>query len=121
MSDVIRLAGLRFFAIVGDLPHERSTPQPIEVDLEVEADVRAAAASDRLEDGLDYRELYRAAAEALGETPESAPHLVEALCERIARRVLEVPGAERVRVRCRKPWAALPGPADHVEIEIERP
>lgn len=121
MTDTIRLAGLRFFAVIGDLPHERTTPQPVEVDLEVGTDVRAAGASDRLEDGLDYRLLYRAAAEALSEDPAGAPHLVEALCERIARRVLAVPRVERVRVRCRKPWAALPGPADHVEIEIERP
>jgi dihydroneopterin aldolase len=121
VTDTIRLAGLRFFAIVGDLPHERTTPQPIEVDLEVEADLARAAASDRLADGLDYRDLYRAAADALGGREDEAPHLIEALCERIARGVLAVRGVERVRVRCRKPWAALPGPADHVEIEIERP
>ncbi len=121
MSDTIRLTGLRFFALIGDLPHERTTPQPIEVDLEVETDLTRAAASDRLDQGLDYRELYRAAAAALAEDEAGAPHLVEALCERIARRALAVPRVERVRVRCRKPWAALPGPADHVEIEIVRP
>lgn len=121
MTDTIRLAGLRFFAVIGDLPHERTSPQPIEVDLEVETDLSAAGASDELADGLDYRLLYAAAAEALGEDPEKAPHLVEALCERIAARVLAVPRVERVVVRCRKPWAALPGPADHVEIEIDRP
>jgi dihydroneopterin aldolase len=119
VSETIRLEGLRFFAVIGDLPHERSSPQPIEVDLEVEADLARAAASDRLADGVDYRDLYRAAAGALeGGDP---PHLIEALCERIAGRVLAVRGVERVVVRCRKPWAALPGPADHVEIEIERP
>jgi dihydroneopterin aldolase len=119
MSETIRLKGLRFFALVGDLPHERSSPQPIEVDLEVAADLARAAASDRLSDGVDYRDLYRAAAGALGEG--EPPHLIEALCERIARRVLAVRGVERVRVQCRKPWAALPGPVDHVEIELERP
>lgn len=121
MKDTIRLRGLRFFAVIGDLPHERTTPQPIEVDLEVEADLAAAAASDRLADGVDYRALHRAAADALEQETGEAPHLIETLCERIARRVLAVPGVERVRVRCRKLWAALPGPADHVEIEIERP
>jgi dihydroneopterin aldolase len=121
VSDVIRLAGLRFFAVIGDLPHERTAPQPIEVDLEVTTDLSAAAESDRLAEGLDYRELYRAAADALGTDEATAPHLIEALCGRIAERVLAVPRVERVRVRCRKPWAALPGPADHVEIEVERP
>jgi dihydroneopterin aldolase len=119
--DTIRLTGLRFFAVIGDLPHERTTPQPIEVDLEVKADLSAAAASDRLAEGLDYRDLYRAVADALGEDESTAPHLIETLGERIASRVLSVPRVEHVRVRCRKPWAALPGPADHVEIEIERP
>lgn len=121
MGDVIRLAGLRFFTILGDLPHERTTPQPLEVDVEVATDTRPAGESDRLEDALDYRAVYEAVARAAKADPADAPHLLEALCRRIADRVLELDRVERVRVRCRKPWAALPGPADRVEIEIERP
>lgn len=121
MSDVIRLNGLRFHAIVGDLPHERTNPQPVEVDIEVESDLRAAAASDSLADGLDYRVLHAAVAQAVGGDRETAPHLLETLAERVAGGILAIERVERVRVRVRKPWAALPGPAEAVEVEIERP
>ena len=109
MADVIRLLGLEFHAILGDLPHERELPQPIEVDVEVETDTRAAAASDSLEDGLDYRAVHRAVSEVLmGE----GPRLLETLCERIAEAILSLKDVDGVVVRARKPWAALPGPID---------
>ena len=119
--DTIRLTGMRFFALVGDLPHEREIPQPIEVDLEVEADLRRAAATDDLADGVDYRDLHAAVAETMSKDAREAPHLLETLGERIAARALAVAGVERVTVRCRKPWAALAGPLDSVEVEIRRP
>lgn len=119
--DTIRLTGMRFFALVGDLPHEREIPQPIVVDLEVEADLRRAAATDDLDEGVDYRDLHAAVAATMSEDAREAPHLLEALGDRIAARVLAIEGVERVVVRCRKPWAALGGPLDSVEVEIGRP
>lgn len=119
MADRIRLAGMRFFTIVGDLPHERTDPQPVEVDLEAETDLAAPAAADDLAEGLDYRALYRAAATVVGDG--EGPRLLETLAERIAHAALAVDGVERVVVRCRKPWAALPGPVDRVEVEVRRP
>lgn len=121
MSDWIRLLGLEFHAILGDLPHERELPQPIEVDVEVEIDTRAAAAGDSLADGLDYRAIHAAVAGVVSADPETASRLLETLCERIADAVLALDGVDGVIVRGRKPWAALPGPADTVEVEIERP
>lgn len=119
--DTIRLSGMRFFALVGDLPHEREIPQPIVVDLEVEADLRRAAATDDLGQGVDYRDLHAAVAETMSVDAREAPHLLETLGDRIAARVLTIDGVERVVVRCRKPWAALGGPLDSVEVEIGRP
>ncbi|MFN2382625.1 MAG: dihydroneopterin aldolase [Gemmatimonadota bacterium] len=120
MADTIRLTGLQFFTVIGDLPHERTQPQPLEVDIDVTTDTRAAAAADALDAGLDYRALYRAVA-AVAETPGEPPRLLETFGERIATGLLALRGVDRVRVRCRKPWAALPGPVERVEIEIERP
>jgi 7,8-dihydroneopterin aldolase/epimerase/oxygenase len=121
MSDTILLEGLQFFTLVGDLPHERTTPQPLEIDAEVRTDLAPAGRSDRLGDSLDYRMLYQAVADAVKDEAEEAPHLLEAVAERVAARLLAVEGVESVRVRCRKPRAVLPGPVAKVEIEIERP
>jgi dihydroneopterin aldolase len=119
--DTIRILDLQFFTLIGDLPHERTTPQPLELDVEVRADLARAGRSDRLDDSLDYRLLYRVVAEAVEDRGEGAPHLLEAIAERVAGRLLAMDGVERVRVRCRKPKAVLPGPVAKVEIEIERP
>lgn len=121
MLDTIRMLDLRFFTRIGDLPHERDTPQPLEVDVEIRTDLSRAGASDRLSDSLDYRLLYRLVAEAVGDDSENAPHLLESVAERVAGRLLAQEGVESVRVRCRKPSAVLPGPVGKVEIEIERP
>lgn len=121
MPDTIRMLDLRFFTLVGDLPHERTTPQPLAVDLEVRTDLSRAGRSDRLEDSIDYRLLHRRVAEGVESDPDTAPHLLETVAERVAARVLDLDGVTSVRVRCRKPAAVLPGPAGKVEIEIERP
>ena len=121
MADTIRMLDLRFFTIVGDLPHERITPQPLEIDIEVRTDLAGAGRSDRLADGIDYRELYERVAEAVNADPRNPPRLLEAVAERVAERLLALEGVEGVRVRCRKPRVVLPGPTGNVEIEIERP
>ena len=121
MDDTIRLLDLQFFAVVGDLPHERTTPQPLAIDVEVRADLSRAGRSDRLVDGIDYRELYERVAEAVHPGHDEPPRLLETVAERVADRILAVDGVEEVRVRCRKPRAVLPGPLGTVEIEIHRP
>lgn len=120
-TDTIRLLDLQFFTRVGDLPHERTTPQPLEVDVEVRVDLAGAGRSDRLADGLDYRELYERVAEAVSADPRNPPRLLETVAERVAESLLELDAVEGVRVRCRKPRVVLPGPLGKVEIEIERP
>jgi dihydroneopterin aldolase len=121
MADVIRMLDLQFFTLVGDLPHERTTPQPLEIDVEVRTDLSRAGRSDRLSDSIDYRILHRRVAEGVQGDPQTAPHLLEAVAERVAERLLDLDGVKSVRVRCRKPRAVLPGPVGKVEIEIERP
>lgn len=117
----IRLFQMRFHAIIGDLPHEREQPQPLEVDLEVETPFASVAGVDTLDAGVDYRELYDVVARSMSTDPKLAPRLLETLCVRIAESVASLPGTERVVVRCRKPWAALAGPVERVEVEVERP
>lgn len=51
---IIELRGLRFDAICGVLPHERTEPQPLELDIDLQADLDVAGSSDDLADTIDY-------------------------------------------------------------------
>ena len=121
MADTIRMLDLQFFTLVGDLPHERTTPQPLEIDVEVRTDLARAGRSDRLAESIDYRLLHERVAAAVEGDPVTAPHLLETVAERVAAALLDVQGVVGVRVRCRKPRVVLAGPVGKVEIEIERP
>ena len=57
MSDIVFIEQLTVNAILGILPEERITPQPVVVDLQLQVDSRAAAQSTRIEDTLDYADL----------------------------------------------------------------
>jgi dihydroneopterin aldolase len=106
----ITLRSMRFHALVGILPHERTTPQPIEIDLQV-----------RVADGegvVDYRELQAIAAAVMGSGPID-------FLEQVGERVVAGALAHSVRVRSarvavRKPHVALAGPLDYVEVVVER-
>jgi dihydroneopterin aldolase len=109
MTQEVTLRGMRFHALVGILPHERTMPQPIEVDLTV-----------RVGDGegvVDYRGLYDIVAGVFAEAPID---YLEEIGERVARRVLSRnPRARHVRVAVRKPNVALGGPLEYAEIVVE--
>ena len=81
-AGVVELRGLQVDALVGVLPHELDTPQPVEVDLDVHVDVGAAAASDDLADAVDYGAVCDAAVAVL-----TAGHV--GLLERLAHLIAE--------------------------------
>jgi dihydroneopterin aldolase len=85
VTDSIELRGLRVDAICGVLPHERTDPQPLELDLDVVADLTAASRSDELVDTIDYGAVTAAAAR-VAET--LAPQLLEHLAGCVADAVL---------------------------------
>lgn len=105
----ITLRAMRFHARVGILDHERTLPQPIDVDLTV-----WHAPSDGV---LDYRRLYEAAETVLGGEPID---YLEDVANQIAERVLSDGRIRRLRVAVRKPHVALPGPLAHAEVVLTR-
>ena len=109
-NDAISLRGMRFHTLIGELPHEREIPQPVEVDL-------TAWVAEGI-GVVDYRRLYAEVRDAV-----SAPEVIylEDLAEVIATRILTEPRVRRVRVAVRKPHVALGGPLDHAEVAIVRP
>ena len=83
----IELRGLRVDAICGVLPHERTTAQPLEIDVDIEADLTRAGASDDLAHTVDYGAVT-AAVEHVATTLQ--PQLLEHLADRVAAAVLAV-------------------------------
>ena len=110
MTTEITLQAMRFHSLVGILPHERTTPQPIEIDLTISVGEGA--------DVVDYRGLYGAAAGVLGEGPID---FLEDIGDRVALAVLALnPRVRSARVAVRKPHVALGGPLAYAEVVIRR-
>jgi dihydroneopterin aldolase len=109
-STEITLRAMRFHALVGILPHERTNPQPVEVDLVV-----------LIGDGdavVDYRRLYDATAAVI-----DAGHIdyLEEIADRVAEAAFGTSSrVSRVRVAVRKPHVSLGGPLAYAEVRIDR-
>jgi 7,8-dihydroneopterin aldolase/epimerase/oxygenase len=119
-GDRILLQGLRFSAVHGALPEEKSRPQPFEVDLELTVDLRAAGGDDELTSTVDYGRL----AEVVRTVMEGPPaNLLERLAQLVAEGVLaSYPGrARRVLVTVRKLAPPLPLPVTYAAVRICRP
>lgn len=117
-SDRIELRGLRVDAICGVLPHERTTPQPLVIDLDIGADLNQAGASDDLVDTVDYGAVV-AAAEHTATTLR--PLLLEHLADRIAAAVIALDDrVQSVTVTVRKLEPPVPQRLDSSGVTITR-
>jgi dihydroneopterin aldolase len=106
----IALDGMRFHALIGILPHELTTPQPIEIDLRVRVSANAAV--------VDYRALYDATAEVI-----RRGHIdyLEEIADRVGDAALAHSASIlAARVAVRKPHVALAGPLAYAEVVTER-
>ena len=102
MSDIVFIEELTVNAILGILPEERITPQPVVVDLQLQVDSRAAAQSTRIEDTLDYADLANKVQALI---IDGKYLLIETLINDIADLCLSAPEASGVTVEVRKPKA----------------
>lgn len=121
--DRITVRNVRFEAAHGVYPEEHQKPQPFFVDVELDADLAPAGRGDALAASVDYSELVRVAVERVG--AGSHADLIEALAERIADAAMEVVATSgatvhEVRVRVRKPEAAVAAPIDWAGAEVIR-
>lgn len=106
----VALDGMRFHALVGILPYEHTTPQPIEIDLRVRV-----SATDAV---VDYRALYDATAHVI-----QSGHIdyLEEIADRVADAAFaHSPTISGARVAVRKPHVPLPGPLAYAEVVVER-
>ena len=111
------MEGMAFFGRHGVFPAERELGARFTIDVALEGDLRAAGRSARLEETIDYAQ----ASNLVREVVEGEPcHLLEAVAQRIADRLLELPRVERATVRVHK-QPPLPGEFRSVAVEISRP
>ena len=115
--DHIYVNGLRLMALVGVLPHERESLQPVQVDLELEVDLSEAGLTDNLMDSADYGAITAAVAETVR---LSTDLLLERLAARIAERVLQFDHVEVADVRLTKLRPPIPEDIDSSAVRIVR-
>jgi FolB domain-containing protein len=116
-TQVVSLRGLSFHVLVGVFPHERTIPQPLEIDVDVWVRFTERRAGEL--PPLDYAALYGSIATIVN---RGQIDFLEDLVEAIARDAMSREIVERVRVSARKPNVPLPGPVEcaQVTMELER-
>ena len=112
--DKIILRGLPVNCVIGTLPEERTSPQPLFFDLELCGDFSRAGRTDDLNDAVDYTAVERCVREYAAGT---SFRLLERLAYACAEKLLaQFPLLDRVTLRIRKPDA--PVESDSVELEV---
>ena len=93
--DHIYVNGLRLMALVGVLPHERDSMQPLQIDVDLEVDLSEAGVTDNLADTANYGAISEAIADVVRTSSDT---LLERLAARIADRVLHFDHVEVANV-----------------------
>lgn len=97
---ILSITGLRFNALLGILAHERTGPQPIQVDAELNFGTqRLHPVDDAINHVLDYRKIRQI---IIDECRAEHVNLLETLIGKVAHRLLQLPGVVGVRVKIAK-------------------
>jgi dihydroneopterin aldolase/2-amino-4-hydroxy-6-hydroxymethyldihydropteridine diphosphokinase len=92
-------------ALVGVLPHERESMQPLQIDIDLEVDLSEAGVTDNLEDTANYGAISEAIADVVRTSSDT---LLERLAARIADRVLHFDHVEVANVLVTKLRPPIP-------------
>ena len=104
--DEIVIEKIRCDAVIGTLPEERVSPQPLLIDISFKLDLHAAGRSDDLADTVDYSQIERETIE-IAET--SSFSLLEALNRAIGENIMKNRLISSCRVKIFKPGASKRG------------
>jgi dihydroneopterin aldolase / 2-amino-4-hydroxy-6-hydroxymethyldihydropteridine diphosphokinase len=116
-SDRIEIRGLVVTCVVGVLPHERTTAQPVRIDLELFVDLRDAGRTDDLADTADYGNVAEHVAAVVREAKDL---LLERLADRVAETVVAIDRVEAVDVTITKLRPPIPEQLDSTAVRIRR-
>jgi dihydroneopterin aldolase len=96
-TQILTLTGLRFDANLGILEHEKTAPQPIQVDAELNLGAQPLLPhDDDIKHVLDYRKVRQI---IIDECQREHANLLESMIGKLARRLLQLPGVLGVRVK----------------------
>jgi 7,8-dihydroneopterin aldolase/epimerase/oxygenase len=96
----LSITGLRFDANLGILAHEKTAPQPIQVDAELNLGTQPLQPrDDDIRHVLDYRKVRKIIIE---ECTAEHVNLLESLIGKLAQRLMQLPGVVGARVRIAK-------------------
>ncbi len=99
-TQILTLTGLRFDANLGILDHEKSSPQPIQVDAELNQGTQPLLPhDDDITHVLDYRKVRQI---IIDECTAEHVNLLESLIGKLTRRLMQLPGVVGVRVKIAK-------------------
>ena len=99
-NQTLTLSGLRFNANLGILDHEKSSPQPIQVDAELNQGTQPLLPhDDDIGHVLDYRKVRQI---IIDECTAEHVNLLESLIGKLTRRLMQLPGVIGVRVKIAK-------------------
>ena len=99
-NQTLNLTGLRFDANLGILEHEKTAPQPIQVDAELNLGAQPLLPRDDDINGvLDYRKVRQI---IITECTAEHANLLESLIGKLAYRLMQLPGVLGVRVKITK-------------------
>ena len=99
-TQILTLSGLRFDAALGILDHEKTEPQPIQVDAELNLGTQPLLPSDDdISHVLDYRKVRQI---IITECTAEHVNLLESLIGKLAHRLMMLPGVLGVRVKIAK-------------------
>lgn len=115
--DKIILKGIQFHGYHGTSESERQVGQKYEVDVELIRSLVAAGSTDALEHTVDYAEVV----DLIVETgAKKSFHLIEALAERSASRILDQFPVDEVRITVKKLSPPIEQSIPYVAVEICR-
>jgi 7,8-dihydroneopterin aldolase/epimerase/oxygenase len=99
-NQILTLTGLRFDANLGILDHEKTAPQPIQVDAELNQGPQPLLPhDDDINHVLDYRKVRQI---IIDECTAEHVNLLESLIGKLTRRLMQLPGVVGVRVKIAK-------------------
>ena len=99
-TQILELTGLRFDANLGILDHEKTAPQPIQVDAELNLGTQPLMPSDdEINHVLDYRKVRQI---IITECTAEHVNLLETLIGKLAFRLMQLPDVLGVRVKIAK-------------------